>query len=120
MIYILITSLLINIYFIIKTLKRKKMEQDQLILTFYKGDNNRTIAKTTQGKVCMLDIAYCKENNIYVKWGEDWRCAISKEMEHKIIVQPITRTLTAEQNQQLFDQKATDLKKKFDPVGRRR
>jgi hypothetical protein len=52
--------------------------------------------ETTDGKICLLDIPYCKENNVYVREGEDWRCAVKEERENCIIVQPITRTLTAE------------------------
>jgi hypothetical protein len=113
MIIVLIISALINIYFALKTLKRKKMEQDQLILTFYIGNNGRTIANNQNGKICLLDIEYCKKNKIYVKAGEDWRCAISIEKEHVLIVQPITRTLTAQENEQLFEIKKNELSEKY-------
>ena len=89
------------------------MEQEQIVLTFYEGRNGRIIANSKEGKVCLLDFAYCKQNRIYVKFGEDWRCAIKEEKEHSIIVQPITRTLTAEENEKLFEVKKEELKNKF-------
>jgi hypothetical protein len=96
-----------------KPLKKRNMEQEQIVLTFYEGRNGRIIANSKEGKVCLLDFAYCKQNRIYVKFGEDWRCAIKEEKEHSIIVQPITRTLTAEENEKLFEVKKEELKNKF-------
>jgi hypothetical protein len=74
------------------------MKDEQVVLTFYKGKDNRTIARNQKGKICLLDINYCKENHIYILEDESWRCAIKDEKENCIIVQPITRTATAEDN----------------------
>lgn len=89
------------------------MEQDQLILTFIEGRNGRIIARSNEGKTCLLDFAYCKQNKIYVKFSETWRCAVKEEKEHSIIVQPITRTLTAEENEKLLGSKVEELKNKY-------
>ena len=84
-----------------------------MVLTFYEGRNGRIIATSKEGKICLLDFAYCKQNKIYVKYGEDWRCAVKEEKEHSIIVQPITRTLTAEENEQILGSKVEELKNKY-------
>lgn len=88
------------------------MTDEQIVLTFYKGNDNRTIARTTTGKICLLDIPYCKQNHIWVNAGEDWRCAITADKEKVLIVQPITKTLTAEENEQIFDIKAKEFKER--------
>ncbi len=90
------------------------MIQDQLVLTFQKDERgNKPIARSNEGKICFLDIAYCKENNIFVKYNESWRCAISKEDNRKIFVQPITRTLTAEENDRILAEKSKQLASKY-------
>jgi hypothetical protein len=90
-----------------------KDEQEQIILTFFKGRQDRIIAKNHKGKICLLDFAYCRENHIYVKENEDWRCAIKEERANAIFVQPITRTLTAAENEQIYGKKLEGLKDKF-------
>jgi hypothetical protein len=60
-----------------------------------------------------LDIPYCKENHIFVNENEDWRCAVKLEKEKCIIIQPITRTVTAEENAEIYGDKVKDLKNKF-------
>lgn len=87
------------------------MTDEQVILTFYKGKDGRTIARTTQGKICLLDIPYCKENKIWVNEWEDWKCGIKINKENVLIVQPINRLLTAEENKELFEIKAKELQK---------
>lgn len=91
-----------------------------LILTFFKGNDGRTIARTNKGKICLLDIPYCRENNVYVKENEDWRCAIKEEKEKCLIVQPITRTLTADENAEIYGDKIDMLKNKFAGKGKAR
>ncbi|MDD5551323.1 MAG: hypothetical protein PHS34_08690 [Candidatus Omnitrophica bacterium] len=88
------------------------MTDEQIVLTFYKGRDNRTIARTKTGKICLLDIPYCKENHIWVGSGEDWRCAIKAEKEKVVIVQPITKVLTAEENAQILDVKVKEFKER--------
>jgi len=87
--------------------------QEQLTLTFVKGRDGKIIARTAKGKICLLDIAYCKENHIFVNENEDWRCAVKLEKEKCIIIQPITRTVTAQENQEVFGKKLNDLTNKF-------
>lgn len=76
------------------------MEKEELILAFFKGRDNRVIARTDKGKVCLLDFNYCKEQRIYVNDGEVWRCAVKFEKEKYITVQPITRMMTVDENVQ--------------------
>ena len=87
------------------------MADEQVILTFLKGRDGKTIARNNQGKICLLDIAYCKENKIWVSEGEDWRCAVKIDKKNVMIVQPITRTLTAKENAELFEIKARQFQK---------
>lgn len=96
-----------------KNMKEEESKDDQVILTFFKGSDNRTIARNNKGKICLLDIQYCKANRIYVQNGEDWRCAIKEERANCIIVQPITRTLTAAENEEIYGSKLAGLRKKF-------
>jgi hypothetical protein len=111
MITILLTlSISVNLYFIITTLKRKRKMTDSIRLTFYEGREKSCIARSNEGKVCLLDVAYCRKNRIYVKFNEVWRCAIKEEKMKYIIVQPISRLLTAEENLSL---KVDELKDKY-------
>jgi len=114
---LLILSLLLNVYSVFWYLtyyKNKAMEKQELVLTFLKGrDGRNVVARTQTGKVCLLDIPYCKQNNIYVKENEDWRCAIKEEKTACIIIQPITRTLTAEENNALYGRHLSDLVNKY-------
>lgn len=118
-IIILILSLILNVYTIsyyiwYKTHKNKTMEkQEEVILTFVRGRDKRIVAKTDAGKVCLLDIKYCRENNFFVKENEDWRCSVREEKENCIIVQPIERTATATENLGIFNEKMEALKAKF-------
>lgn len=88
-------------------------KQEELILTFMKGRDSRTVARTSEGKICLLDIPYCKENHIYVKENEDWRCAIKEVKQNAIIVQPITRLVTAEENTDIMGSKLSELADKY-------
>lgn len=88
-------------------------KQEEITLTFIKGRDGKTIARTAEGKVCLLDIPYCKANNIYVHEFEDWRCAVKIDKEKALIVQPITRVVTSEENHELMGKKIDGLKDKF-------
>ncbi len=115
----IITSLIIGITFIVKKIFKKRKssklmeKQEQLTLTFVKGRDGKVIARTQKGKICLLDIPYCKENHIFVNENEDWRCAVKIEKEKVIIIQPITRTVTAQENAEIYGEKVKDLKDKF-------
>jgi hypothetical protein len=89
------------------------MEKEELILTFVKGRDSRTVARTNEGKICLLDIPYCKENHIYVKENEDWRCAVKEVKQNAIIVQPITRVVSAEENAEIMGNKLSELSDKY-------
>ncbi len=91
----------------------KQEPGSELILTFFKDNDDRTIARTNTGKICLLDISYCKENKIYVKENEDWRCIVAIEKEKCIIVQPVTRVVTAEENATIYADSIGMLKDKF-------
>lgn len=97
----------------IKPKPQKLESQEQIVLTFFKGRDSRTISRSQAGKICLLDIPYCKQNNIYVKEYEDWRCAVKVEKEHCIVVQPITRTLTAKENEEIMGESLGKLKTKY-------
>ena len=116
---ILAISVLFNFWhiFSVINLKRKKMTDQQITLTFVKGRDGKVIARTETGKICLLDINYCKQNKIWVNEYEDWRCGIKEEREACIIVQPISRTATAEDNKHLIDDKVGQLKDKFNKKG---
>ena len=93
--------------------KRKKMTDEQLTLTFIKGRDGKVIARDERGKVCLLDIKYCKENKIWVNEYEEWRCGVKEEREKLIMVQPITRLKTDKENKDMYLKKAEELKAKF-------
>lgn len=116
----IITSLIfLGITFVIKKIfKNRKSnntmeKQEQLTLTFVKGRDGKVIARTQKGKICLLDIPYCKENHVFVNENEDWKCAVKIEKEKVIIIQPITRTVTAQENAEIYGEKAKELVSKF-------
>jgi hypothetical protein len=88
-------------------------KQEELTLTFIKGRDGKTIAKTDEGKICLLDIPYCKASHTYVHEFEDWRCAVKEVKDNCLIVQPITLVTTSEENHELMGVKLDDLKSKF-------
>jgi hypothetical protein len=112
---LIITGIIFVIRKIFKIKKRKPImeKQEQLTLTFVKGRDGKVIARTNKGKICLLDIPYCKENHIFVNENEDWRCAVKIEKEKVIIIQPITRTVTAQENAEIYGEKVKDLQSKF-------
>lgn len=117
---VILTLIIAGIIYGIKkifNIKRKSInpmeQQEQLTLTFVKGRDGKIIARTAKGKICLLDIAYCKQNHIFVNEGEDWKCAVKLEKEKCIIVQPINRTLTAQENEEIYGAKVKDLANKF-------
>src|SRR5574343_1604928 len=97
---VILTLIIAGIVFVIRkifNIKRKSNivmeQQEQLTLTFVKVNDGKTIARTNKGKICLLDIPYCKQNHIFVNEGEDWKCAVKIEKEKCIIIQPINRLL---------------------------
>jgi hypothetical protein len=86
------------------------MKDEQLILSFIKGRDGRIIARDSSGKICLLDIEYCRANKIFVKEYEDWRCVVVIDKGKCLIVQPITRTATAAENEKI---RISKLKDKF-------
>jgi len=118
---LLILSILLNVYFIFrwyKTFKTNQMEkQKELVLTFIKGRDGNIIAKTMEGKVCLIDTSYVKENGIIVLENEDWRCSVKEEKKACLIVQPINRITTAAENEAIYDKKINELKNKFAKAG---
>jgi hypothetical protein len=109
-------SIIVNIYFLItkvrNNIKFKRMS-DQVVLTFLKGRDSSIIARNDTGKICLIDKPYCKENRIWVNENEEWRCAISREKENCLIVQPIVRLKTAAESEALMAEKTDSLKSKF-------
>jgi hypothetical protein len=122
---VILTLIIAGIIFVIKkifNIKTRKAKatmekQEQLTLTFVKGRDGKVIARTQKGKICLLDIPYCKENHIFVNENEDWRCAVKIEKEKVIIIQPITRTVTAQENAEIYGEKAKELVSKFGKSG---
>lgn len=110
---ILIISVIINVWFIASKLKHKRKMED-IVLTFYKGETGKIIARNKEGKICLPDIPYCRKNKIYLQAGEDWRCVITSEKPSVLIVQPVNRVLTAKENEKLFEIKAEELKDKYE------
>jgi hypothetical protein len=115
---LLILSTLFNLYFIgtklYENYKTRIMEkQEEITLTFLKGRDGKTIARTESGKICLLDIPYCKAQNVYINESETWRCAVKEERENCVIVQPIQRTATAAENEAVIANKVDGLRDKF-------
>ena len=93
-----------------------KEEKQTLVLDFFAGRNDKPIARTPEGKVCLLNFERCKRNKVYVHVGEQWRCEVDSEEEKKIIVTPIHMTLDAEEMGYFVKEEAKLLKGKFDKV----
>jgi len=77
-----------------------------LTLDFFKSENGNTIAKTSEGVVCIVDNLSSK---ILLK-SETWKVQISEIHEKVLIVYPIERIWTAKQNNEIA---ITNLKKQF-------
>jgi len=85
----------------------------QLALDFVPGNKDVPIAKTFDGKICILDLNYCKKNKVWIKVGETWRCKVVTEEDKKIIVQPLYILFSIEENEMLFKSKTEALKEKY-------
>lgn len=116
---ILILSIILNVCTAIyciwdKTHKRKAMDkQEELSLTFFKGRDDMVISRTAAGKVCLLDMPYCKKNYIYVKESQEWRCMVKEEKQSCVVVQPLERLKSAEETEKIMAKQVDDLKRKF-------
>lgn len=83
---------------------------EQLVLTFFRGKMEKVIARTDDGKICFLDIPYCKGNRIWINEGEEWNCGF-RDAGKVLVVQPIVRTKTADENKKLLEEKARQFAK---------
>ena len=119
---ILAISIVVNVYFLITKVrnynKLKRMSDQQVVLTFLKGRDDSIIARNDTGKICLIDKPYCKENRIWVNENEEWKCAISREKENCLIVQPTIRLKTAAESEALMAEKTEGLKSKFNVAKR--
>ncbi len=114
---ILAISIVVNLYFLVtrvrNNIKIKRMSDQPVVLLFLKGRDDSIIARNDTGKICLIDKPYCKENRIWINENEEWKCAISREKENCLIVQPIVRLKTAAETEALMAAKTEDLKGKF-------
>jgi hypothetical protein len=85
----------------------------EIQLTFYKGRDNKLIARNKNGKVCLIDFTYCKEHHIWVQDGEAWNCFVKREEEKFMIVQPISRLKTADENKAEEEEMTVKLREKY-------
>jgi len=101
-------------YFILFSQDHEGLFQDeyQLALDFIPGNRDVPIAKTFGGKICLLDLDFCKEKKIWIKVGETWRCRVTHEEDKKIIVQPLYILLSIEENDAIMKLKLKALKAK--------
>ena len=97
-------------------MKKLEEKENTLFLDFYAGKHGTPIARTSEGKTCLLNIENCKKKKVYVHVGEQWKCQVDEEKENKVIVTPINMTLDAKENEYFFREKAKILGTKFDKV----
>jgi hypothetical protein len=82
-----------------------------LQLTFTESEG-ALIARADNGKICFLQ-RHNPKGEFMVNAGETWDCEIVEEKATLFTVKPVKRILTAEQNAEIFFQKAQELKKQF-------
>jgi hypothetical protein len=81
-------------------------------LTFTESQNSPfPIAKTGWGKICLIE--FKSKNARVVKAGETWECLIVSEDQRKMIVNPVALMRSKEHNALEFNEKLSDLQKKF-------
>jgi hypothetical protein len=64
---------------------------------FFTGKDKRVVGRSTTGKIAIISFDFKVS---WVKEGEDWLCDVIQEDDHKIIVMPVNRTVSAEENAQ--------------------
>lgn len=72
-------------------------------LTFTESDGS-LIARAVSGKICFI------KSHKPVKAGETWECEVIEEKATLYTVNPVKKLLTADQNAQLFSERAKLLK----------
>lgn len=92
---------------------QEKEEKQILFLDFFEGKKGTPIARTPEGKICLLNFNNCKRNRVYVHSGEQWKCEVDIEEEKKLIVTPINMTLDAKESEYFAVEKAKLLKDKY-------
>lgn len=81
--------------------KEKQIEHDikpkfpQEEIHFFSDKNKRIVGRSKSGKIAIISYEF---KGAWVKDGEDWLCDVVKVEENKIIVMPIGRTISAEEN----------------------
>ena len=75
--------------------KKEVIVYPQEEIHFFLDKNKKVVGRSESGKIAIISFDF---KGGWVKDGEDWLCDIVKEEEHKIIVYPIARTVSAEEN----------------------
>ena len=87
--------------------KKEVIMYPQEEIHFFLDKNKKVIGRSNSGKIAIISFDF---KGGWVKDGEDWLCDIVKEEEHKLIVYPINRTISAEENFQFSISKLSQLK----------
>jgi len=71
----------------------KKYPQEEI--HFFMDKGKKVVGRINSGKIAIISFDF---KNNWVKNGEDWICNIVAEEEKKVIVMPVVRTKSAEDN----------------------
>jgi hypothetical protein len=91
----------------IKVIKAVKVTYSQQEVHFFSDRNKKIVGRLENGKIAIISFDFKGE---WVKDGESWICDIIQEYENKIIVNPVKRTITAQENFESSKVKIEELK----------
>ena len=75
--------------------KKEVIVYPQEEIHFFLDKNKKVVGRSGSGKIAIISFDF---KGSWVKDGEDWLCDVIKEEEHKLIVMPVHRTITADEN----------------------
>lgn len=79
---------------------------DIIELTMIQGNGSRPIARTAQGKICLIS----NEHREFIAVGSVWSCEVIEIHEKKIYIKPLRCTLTVAQNGHVMAEKCKAFK----------
>jgi hypothetical protein len=94
-------------------IKRSTFQKEEI--HFFTGRDKKVIGRASCGKFAVVSFDY---RGLYVRDGDDWLCEIIKDEENRVIVFPLERIKSAEENyaetlKKVGELKSTGFQKKF-------
>jgi hypothetical protein len=89
----------------LKLIKRSEFIREEI--HFLTGRDGKIIGHASSGKIALISRDY---KGIWVRDGDDWLCDIMREEEKMVIVMPVERIKSSEQNKSEIDQRLEKLK----------